>query len=421
MGRCVGLGLAIAVAHFCLLFFWATPHDRDFRGRYDSLVQHDSYWFKRIIDFGYQTTIPPAPKKHMESSNVAFFPGFPLTAGFLVHKVGLDAKAGLIVASHLATWGFWTYLLLLLREWRVKRAHAFAAVGLIVAHPAALFLISAYSESLFLAMLLGYFFWNRRPGLTAAALATAHGFFATATRVAGFPAAVWPIVNTVLHRFRWLDGAPWHRLHRITAPPSSGWRGHLPTLSPWIRPILISGIAMMGTLGFFIYCHVRWGYWDMYMWTQENGWGVKPDYLALLKGYTYTQWWPDWRLPWTMGRFAVFATIVAFVGLAYTEVRAAHRRRTQWRERAGLYFIGFVLFFIAVSGVYSVRLESMIRYQFCTHVFLVLALVHLLRDFPIASASRRRWLGWTAVALALASLLVQLRYATIHFHGGWVA
>jgi hypothetical protein len=41
--------------------------------RYQTLVQHDSYWFMNIMDRGYQTTVPPIDHKVMEVSNVAFF------------------------------------------------------------------------------------------------------------------------------------------------------------------------------------------------------------------------------------------------------------------------------------------------------------------------------------------------------------
>ena len=31
--------------------------------RYDTLVQHDSYWFANIVDRGYETTVPPSATK----------------------------------------------------------------------------------------------------------------------------------------------------------------------------------------------------------------------------------------------------------------------------------------------------------------------------------------------------------------------
>ena len=45
--------------------------------RYSALIQHDSYWFMKIIDRGYQTIVPPINHKVMEVSNVAFFPAYP--------------------------------------------------------------------------------------------------------------------------------------------------------------------------------------------------------------------------------------------------------------------------------------------------------------------------------------------------------
>src|SRR3954462_620935 len=34
--------------------------------RYQTLVQHDSFWFMNIVDRGYQTTVPPIDHKVME-------------------------------------------------------------------------------------------------------------------------------------------------------------------------------------------------------------------------------------------------------------------------------------------------------------------------------------------------------------------
>src|SRR4051794_5670427 len=51
--------------------------------RYESLIQHDSYWFANIIDRGYETPVPPVEYKMMEISNVAFFPAYPALSALL--------------------------------------------------------------------------------------------------------------------------------------------------------------------------------------------------------------------------------------------------------------------------------------------------------------------------------------------------
>src|SRR5690606_33262734 len=102
--------------------------------------------FLNIIGRGYQSPVPPSPIKRMEVSNVAFFPGFPLWGAAVTQTLNLAPKTGLTLASHLATWGFWTYFLLIVRRrLGLTRGRCAVAVGLVLAHPAAFFLIAAYS------------------------------------------------------------------------------------------------------------------------------------------------------------------------------------------------------------------------------------------------------------------------------------
>src|SRR5260370_7485383 len=46
--------------------------------------------------------------------------------------------------------------------------------------------------------------------------------------------------------------------------------------------------------------------------------------------------------------------------------------------RAGLYFCAAVIYYISVSGVACVEMESMLRYEFCVHALIVLALLNIL-------------------------------------------
>src|SRR5438270_13925649 len=70
------LGLAVTLLQLILAVLFLAP-DGPFSFRYQSLVQHDGYWFGNIIDRGYQTIVPPINHKVMEVSNVAFFPAYP--------------------------------------------------------------------------------------------------------------------------------------------------------------------------------------------------------------------------------------------------------------------------------------------------------------------------------------------------------
>lgn len=439
------IALALTIAHLSAIVWIAAPQAKPLIERYHTLVSHDSYWFLNIIQRGYQSTIPPHKGKMMEVSNVAFFPAFPLFGRFFVKTLALGQKTGLLTATHVATWGFWTYVLLFLRRWNVSLGALLLVVGLIISHPAAMFTITAYSESLFLMMLLGYMFWHTQQGVRyAQPLAAAHGFVMTATRIAGILAAFYPVVNALAARSRRLfSRIVAARIHEKPTPrppegitigarqrPQAGfYTGHRALISAaeFARaepgPIWVSLVALLGALSFFAFCQWRFGHWNFYMQTQLAGWGVHADYLALLKPGAYARFWPThaFRIPWELGQFSVPLTMLTFVGLAWWEIRAARARPTRWRERIGFYFVGFALFFIAVSGVYSVRLESMIRYQFCTYIFIVLAAAHAFGDARPESTVSRRFIIGAALFLILISAYIQYLYAAIFTHGGWVA
>src|SRR6476620_3570561 len=114
--------------------------------RYSALVQHDSYWFMNIIDRGYQTIVPPIDHKVMEVSNVAFFPAYPAIAALLRNAFNISTGTALVVTAQLAAWGFWTYFFLFCRRWKVARSLEICGTLLILANPAAFFLVAAYSE-----------------------------------------------------------------------------------------------------------------------------------------------------------------------------------------------------------------------------------------------------------------------------------
>lgn len=397
----------ITAVHVNVLVLGATPPGTWWE-RYHDFFGHDSNWFRHIIEHGYRTILPPSLGKNMDLSNVAFFPAYPLLAKALTNTLGVLTPTGLMLTCHLATCGFWFYVLLLARRWQFGLAGTLAVVALIVSHPAALFTVTAYSESLFLMMLLGYVFWSHRTGPVAIALTAIHGFMMTATRIAGVPAAAWPVVHASAQYWR----RGW--------PASEGSR-FVPLIKACFRPLVVAAIAASGAASFFLYCHFRFGHWDLYMWTQERGWGVFPNYLALLHPSTYARLWPDWDVPWQVGQLSVPLTMLTFCSMLWWELRAKRQQRTKWRERAGLYFTGFVLFFIAVSGVWSVNLESMIRYQFCTHVFLMLAGVHAWRDIQVRWPKLRRTTAALAIGAVILGAILQFRYAEIFALGGWVA
>ena len=94
-------GLLLTVIQLTVAVFLLAP-EGPLSFRYQSLVQHDGYWFANIIDRGYQTTVPPINHKVMEVSNVAFFPAYPALAAVVRSVFRVETETALLIAAQLA-------------------------------------------------------------------------------------------------------------------------------------------------------------------------------------------------------------------------------------------------------------------------------------------------------------------------------
>src|SRR6476660_7731143 len=371
--------------------------------RYSALVQHDSYWFMNIIDRGYQTIVPPIDHKVMEVSNVAFFPAYPAVAALLRNAFNISTGTALLVTAQLAAWGFWTYFFLFCRRWKVARSLQICGTFLILANPAAFFLVAAYSESLFLMALLGFIYWRTAEGRTATMLAAAHGMFLSATRIVGIVCAAFPLVRSAFQ---------------------TGWRGLLKPRK-WLgenrAAVGLTFVAACGGIAFFGLCELRWGHWDLYMLTQAAGWGIVPDYFAVVRPESYRWLVPALNNPTEMSQLSMTLGAMLFVAIAVCELVPAIRRRAGLPVRAGIYFCAATIYYLSVSGVACVDMESMMRYEFSAYALIVLALLNFLRQFRMPPIWVRA-LGTAAVALvSAAGLCVQGWYVWNFTRGNWVA
>jgi hypothetical protein len=116
-------------------------------------------------------------------------------------------------------------------------------------------------------------------------------------------------------------------------------------------------------------------------------------------------------------------TIGAIMLLAMGLVEIVPRlRRLETRSvRLAFYFAAAVLFFVSVSGVACVAMESMLRYEFCVHALIVLALLHYLHNVPLRSRLVRAS-AVTAIALiSAAGLSLESWYVWNFTRGNWVA
>jgi hypothetical protein len=370
--------------------------------QYHTLMQHDSYWFMNIVDRGYQTIVPPIDHKVMEVSNVGFFPAYPAIAALLHYGLHLDAQDALLVTAQAAACGFWTYFFLFCQQWNLSPALRFFGALLILAHPAAFFLITGYSESLFLMALFGFIYWSSKETRGAKICAALHGTVMTATRLVGIPCTAFPVVRRVFTKGRSALREP------------QAWLRHYGS-AIGLMAVSISGAAL-----FFVYCQLRWGRWDIYMLTQSICWGIEPDYLAVFKPATYRFLIPALSDPTEMSQMSTTIGALLLVVIAFCEMTPAIRGRVGWPTRLGIYFCAALIYYISVSGVASVALESMLRYEFCVHALIVLAFLQFLQQFRVPRALR----GFAMTAAGLTSaagLSVQGWYVWNFTRGNWVA
>ena len=398
--RSVALGLLVTLAQVALAVGFAKP-EGSLRDRYLTLVQHDSYWFANIIDRGYGTTLPPIDHKEMEVSNVAFFPAYPLLTKAVKVLTGLGTYPALLITAQTATVGFWTYFFFFCARWALPGTlQAFGALA-IAAHPAAFYLVAGYSESLFLMSVAGFIYWSTSERRGAAWLAILHGFTMSATRIVGLPCAAFPVLHAL-----WTP-SPNGKLH--------GWFGRLR------GPLLVTIFSTLGGVLFFAYCQWRWGRWDLYMLTQQSGWAIEADYLAVFRPANYRFALPPVYDTSRVSQLTSALAGVLFVGVAVVELIAALCGRSDWRKRLGFYFAAAIIYYISVAGVASVQMESMLRYDLCVHALIVLGLLHFLREFRLLPVFVRASAMALAALVFAAGLGLQGFYVWNFTQGNWVA
>jgi hypothetical protein len=308
-----------------------------------------------------------------------------------------------LIAAQLAAWGFWTYFFLFCRRWQVAASLQICGTFLILANPAAFFLVAAYSESVFLMALLGFIYWSTAESRAARVLAALHGMVMSATRIVGIVCAAFPLVRSVFQ---------------------TGWRGLLKPRT-WLREnraaIGLTVVAACGGIVFFVLCQLRWGHWNLYMLTQAAGWGIVPDYLAVFRPESYRWLVPALNNPTEMSQLSMTLGALLFVAIAVCELVPAIRCRAGLPVRAGIYFCAATIYYLSVSGVACVDMESMMRYEFSAYALIVLALLNFLRQFRTPPI----WVrvsGTAAVALiSAAGLCVQGWYIWNFTRGHWVA
>src|SRR5437773_10766229 len=251
--------------------------------------------------------------------------------------------------------------------------------------------------------LLGFIYWSTTEGGGAKFWAGMHGIVMSATRIVGIVCAAFPLVRSVVQGgWRCLVEAP-KRFRKYTSA------------------IGMTVVAACGGIAFFVYSQLRWGHWDIYMLTQAAGWGIVPDYLAVFKPSSYRWLIPALNNPTEASQMSMTLGALLFGIIALCELLPAIRRLADWPTRAGIYFCAAVIYYISISGVACVEMESMLRYEFCVHALIVLAVLNFLGQFHTSPILLRAFGMAAAVLVSAAGLSIQGWYVWNFTRGNWVA
>lgn len=404
----LGLGLLLCLWQLMLALLLA-PSEAGRPSRYDHLNEWDSDHYVRIIDHGY--SMPEGrqlePKDiHSGAANVMFYPGYPLASRWVKETFHLETRVATLVVAQVSCWAFWSYFLLILGQFGVRRRALILPVFLILIHPAVFYLVAGYTESLFLVGLLGYIFWSGRfaekAGKSGVArvltwlLAAIHGFVMSFTRIVSFSAALYPAF------------AQWaaEKLPLSLESLKSRWK-------TFVLPLILGFFAICGTILYFGFLQKRFGQWNLYFKLEEVGWGNHRQWLAVINPLSYLPrlFFEDTRT--SINRLSNLSLLFMFVFAWRLE-----RKRTDSIKRLGLYFTAFFLYFIPITGKAAAEMDSMVRYALPPYILLSLCFGILLSDSAFALGKKPR-LGWIFFFLIIFGIQIGLAYRFLR--GGWIA
>ena len=392
-------GIALSLTHLLLLL--CLQPDYTWTAAYKRFTRWDGQHYRNVVERGYYSTLPPSPEDdalrgrfYTGRTNIAFFPGYPVAAMLTRAVTGVSSWVALVVTSLLGSIAFWAFFVaFLLRRGLRLRTTLLAALA-VMAYPASFYLLMAYSESLFLAAMMGFMLWGERAGVASAAGSAVSGMLMTATRMFGIMALPYPLVHA------------W-----FTARSKAGI----------VRALCIGALGSLGTVGFFLYTKLWFGHWDVYQRSQQEGWGVHPDLLALLHPLRLLDPWVPGSLNnhshLALALFALFFAVMVIAECAYQ----ARTKDATWRSRIALYITSLFLLLVAMAALAHQDMQSMIRYVLGSHVPLVLAGTLFFSRVSISSVWLRGALWSAFIALFLFGAYWHVTLFQRFIDGGWVA
>jgi hypothetical protein len=249
-GAPLSIYLATRIVQFWVLE-WMLPPGSLMR---DKLLAWDASWFVRVAQDGYPTSYEYGPNGELLGSTLAFFPGYPMVIRAVAAVTRIDHATAAIALA----WVFGGIVAVLLcalatRLW--NRRVALALVALVCVQPMSVVFTMAYSEPMFLALVLASLLAVHRDRWL---LGGVLGLLAGLTRPTGVALALALIVAAVLHvRNRDLGR------RRFLAPAGAF-------------------IACLGAPSYLLWVGNRVGDRSAWFNVQSAGWGTSTDYGVMV-------------------------------------------------------------------------------------------------------------------------------------------
>lgn len=385
--------LAIGFMLFQLAMALILSPGPNLQSRYFHLNNWDSQHYRDIAVRGYQLSSPSISQitsqdVHTDRSNVGFFPAYPFAARYLSQAVGVSVDVALLMVSQFFCFLFWYYFFLIFVRWSSSLRNALVLGFFAASYPTAFFMVTGYSESIFMAGLFGLLYWSEKAmtqpdsGLGAWVLAGVYGSVLSASRLVGAPWALYPILRVLI----------------------TGRRSRI------LGALLASTLASAGIASFFIWSEFHFGAWDLYLTLQKKGWHNDPDFLAVFKPMSYL---PRFFFEDTMDSISRVS-----IPLAVYFIWKSFNKLT--RARGALCALTVLMFYINLSGKANANMDSMSRYTY--PVFLLCGL-GVFWGWQERKQNPKIALSWSSpwFLAGLLSFTLQGYMAYMFLRGHWVA
>lgn len=321
--------------------------------RYLALRNWDALAYERIASVGY------TGDEKNPSLDAVWFPGHSFVIRAVHALSGRSWQFSTVAASQIANVFFWTYFLLFLRRLKSSFFLSALSVAFVLFYPSSFFFVNGYSESLFMAAILGMLYWMGDDRTYAWIIATMFAFIASTTRITAIAFIPIPLIYGIYNK-------------RIITS-------------------LYQSIALgSGSLLLFSYYWLKFNDFFLYYHRSHQGWGTSPIGLMDLK------WSFLWFREPLMGlitkviggdgfSLSAFMFVIVTNGvllLIGTDLIAALTlRRKSIMHRLVFYIGAITTLYLGFTAQYTIHIPGMTRYMLPTIILSVLALMHFLSSY----------------------------------------